>query len=164
MAYIENDVLEDVRDYLLDNLDAYCGSDHLEVFGSDVWTVLFEEPNANGTLDFDRQKSLDYLYAHPGVLETTIDYMMNEIGSVDWEDVYEWDDEMECYSNREYVETYAEALKVSAYIFIGQVVLQMCPLIDRNADRLINIGDYDTCQLLSEQISKVPLAEVPEFF
>ena len=162
MAYIEQDVLEDVRDYLIDTLGAgYGGGD---VLGGELWTVLFEEPNANGTLDFSRQVSLDYIDAHPAALDVTIRYMVEELGSLDWEDVYEWDEDKQEDSNREYVETYAEALKVSMFIFIGQVILQMCPIVEKHLNSIIDLGDPEVLNTLYEQLEQAPLSEVGEYF
>ena len=61
MAF-ETQVIQDVKDFLLDELDEYAGCSE-SPYGSEVYYLLMSEPNTNGTLDFNRAESLEYLNA-----------------------------------------------------------------------------------------------------
>lgn len=46
------------KDFIVDNLDAYVGTD---VYGCDLSSTLTEEINVNGSATFSRQKAMDYI-------------------------------------------------------------------------------------------------------
>ena len=46
------------KNFIVDNLDAYVGTD---VYGCDLSSTLTEEINVNGSATFSRQKAIDYI-------------------------------------------------------------------------------------------------------
>ena len=106
---IEHDVIQDVKDYLIDAVCQYtdCG---LKPWGGDLASLLFEEPNANGTLDFSRAVSFRYLEEHPAFTAAITDRMEHEYGMLDPEDLYEYDEENDEYIESSYIEDNAEAI------------------------------------------------------
>lgn len=46
------------KNFIVDNLDAYVGTD---VYGCDLSSTLTEEINVNGSATFSRQKAMDYI-------------------------------------------------------------------------------------------------------
>lgn len=161
---IETDVIQDVKDYLFDVTDSdtyyQCG---LRPYGCDLWSLLFEEPNANGTLDFSRQKSFDYLKAYPAALDYILDKMQHEYMSVDQEELYEYDEKSDEYVESDYVYCNAEAIKVTLFIDIGEVILQLCPTVESHWNDELDLDDEKIYEAIHREIEEVNVNEVNEY-
>ena len=157
MAF-ETQVIQDVKDFLLDELDQYAGCSE-SPYGSEVYYLLMSEPNTNGTLDFNRAESLEYLNAHRETLDSYLEYAIDE-SRLDFEDVYEWDESEEEYTYDEYVETDAESIKVAIYIYVAEAVLTLCPSIEKRRDEPFDMNDTELVQALKEELRLVNCAEV----
>jgi hypothetical protein len=156
MAF-EIQVVQDVKEFLLEELEEYAGCSEMP-YGSEVYFLLTNEPNTNGTLDFDRQASLDYLNSHIPTLEAYLDYAIEE-GFLDFEDVYEWSDTGES-SYDQYVEDNAEALKVAIYIDIAEIILMVCPCIESRRDVPFDMNDEELVSQLRNELRSIDCADV----
>lgn len=67
------------KSFIVDNLDAYVGTD---VYGCDVSFTLTEEINVNGSATFSRQKAMDYIKEWFDEAAEVYDYQMENYGSV----------------------------------------------------------------------------------
>ena len=161
---IESDVIQDVKDYLsnITDSDTYfrCGE---HPYGCDLNFLLFEEPNANGTLDFSRQVSLDYLNAHPRALAYVLDRMQHEYGIIDDEDLYEYDEETDEWVDSDYVECNAEAIKVNLFMDIGSVILQCSQTVSLHWNSELDFDDENIYAAVHEEIENVSINEVQEY-
>ena len=161
---IENEVIQDVKDYLSNATDSdtyfQCGENP---YGCDLNYLLFEEPNANGTLDFSRQVSFDYLQVHPQALSYIINRLQNEYGTVDYEDLYEYDEASDEYVESDYVECNAEAIKVNLFIDIGAVVLQLCPTVSEHWNSKLDFDDEVIYTAVHNEIAAVNINDVQEY-
>ena len=162
---IERSAIQDVKDYLLGVTDSdtyfQCG---LKPYGCDLWALLFEEPNANGTLDFSRQVSFDYLKEHPAALEAALDKMQHELVMVDAEDLYEYDEEADDYVESDYVEFNAETIKVVLFIDIGEAILGLCPTVMEHWNDELDLDDARIYEAIHQEIAAVDCDEVNEYF
>ena len=159
---IEHDVIQDVKDYLIDAVCQYtdCG---LKPWGGDLASLLFEEPNANGTLDFSRAVSYRYLEEHPAFTAAITDRMEHEYGMLDPEALYEYDEETDEYIESSYIENNAEAIKVIGFFDVAQVILQLCPTVEAHWNEPLELEE-DIGDVLEAEIEAVDVAEVTEYF
>lgn len=67
------------KSFIVDNLDAYVGTD---VYGCDLSFTLTEEINVNGSATFSRQKAMDYIKEWFDEAAEVYDYQMENYGSV----------------------------------------------------------------------------------
>lgn len=65
------------KDFIVDNLDAYVGTD---VYGCDLSSTLTEEINVNGSATFSRQKAMDYIKEWFDEAAEVYDYQVENYG------------------------------------------------------------------------------------
>lgn len=65
------------KDFIVDNLDVYVGTD---VYGCDLSSTLTEEINVNGSATFSRQKAMDYIKEWFDEVAEVYDYQVENYG------------------------------------------------------------------------------------
>ena len=79
MAYLEGSSIKDfVVDEILDKLDEYEG---VSSYGADLAYTLFEGENADGSMTYSRQASIDWIKEHFGDIGEVWDELVANFGS-----------------------------------------------------------------------------------
>ena len=151
---VEKQVVEDVRDYILDQLDEYDETYIGDVYACELGWELLGEANVNGTITFSRDEAYHYLLDNPMATDGIIHKMIDELG-YDWEDIYENGEDY-----MDYIHDNAERVHVALYIDIANAILGECPTIQRYwNDRLSKAGS-NVKNVIMEEVSSVPDGDI----
>ena len=162
---VELNVIEDVRDFIVDELGENNFSGLGTICGCDLYSYVFEAPNANGSLDYNRTESFNYLELNHNAEAWVIHHMVNELGILDYDDLYGWGtyEEVEEEGSTPYIEEHAEEIKVVLFISIGQVILEMCPTVREYWNHGLDLGDEEIYTTIVDEVENINIQRVADW-
>ena len=158
--FFEYDVLEEIRDYAIQQLLDYSDV-AMDINCSEIGWLLTEEINANGSITYSREEARQFLLEHPLATDTTIRYMI-ESGLKDFEDIYYPEDAADDEINgtyNVYIQWNAEEVHVTMYIAVVNDMIGSCPFVQQHWNEKILLDETAT-ETIVAQLHELDLDEI----